>query len=93
VVVISGVAGIGKTTVWEAALARAHGFRALVARPAGSESQLAYSALGFALRRLDRLDPAARAGVLARLNSTLGQLAPQDFAWEGEVICAVACAS
>jgi DNA-binding NarL/FixJ family response regulator len=47
VVVISGEAGIGKTTVWEAALARAraHGFGALVARPAGSESQLAYSAL------------------------------------------------
>jgi DNA-binding NarL/FixJ family response regulator len=47
VVVISGEAGIGKTTVWEAALerARAQGFRALVARPAGSESQLAYSAL------------------------------------------------
>ena len=47
VVVISGEAGIGKTTVWGVALAqaRAHGFRALVARPAGSESQLAYSAL------------------------------------------------
>lgn len=44
-IVISGEAGIGKTTVWGAALARAHGFRALVARPAGSESQLAYSAL------------------------------------------------
>jgi DNA-binding CsgD family transcriptional regulator len=46
-VVIFGAAGIGKTTVWEAALARAQaqGFRALVARPAGSESQLAYSAL------------------------------------------------
>jgi DNA-binding CsgD family transcriptional regulator len=47
VVVISGDAGIGKTTVWEAALeqARARGFRTLVARPAESESQLAYSAL------------------------------------------------
>jgi len=46
-VVISGEAGIGKTTVWGAALerARARGFRALVARPAGPESQLAYSAL------------------------------------------------
>ena len=46
-VVITGEAGIGKTTVWEAALERARlqGFRALVARPAGSESQLAYSAL------------------------------------------------
>jgi DNA-binding NarL/FixJ family response regulator len=47
VIVISGEAGIGKTTVWETALARAraHGFHTLVARPAGSESQLAYSAL------------------------------------------------
>jgi SAM-dependent methyltransferase len=43
--------------------------------------------------RLGRLDPAARAGVLACLNSTLGQLTTQDFAWEGEVICAVAGAS
>jgi len=31
--------------------------------------------------------------VLARLDRTLGQLAPQDFAWEGEVICAVASAA
>jgi predicted ATPase len=47
VIVISGEAGIGKTTVWETALARAraHGFHALVTRPVGSESQLAYSAL------------------------------------------------
>jgi DNA-binding NarL/FixJ family response regulator len=47
VAVIFGEAGIGKTTVWGAALERAHadGFPALVARPAGSESQLAYSAL------------------------------------------------
>jgi DNA-binding NarL/FixJ family response regulator len=46
-VVICGEAGIGKTTVWEAALERASaaGFRALVARPSESESQLAYSAL------------------------------------------------
>jgi DNA-binding NarL/FixJ family response regulator len=46
-VVIRGEAGIGKTTVWEAALewARARGFRALVARPTESESQLAYGAL------------------------------------------------
>ena len=46
-VVICGEAGIGKTTVWEAALERASaaGFCALVARPTESESQLAYSAL------------------------------------------------
>ena len=46
-VVISGEAGIGKTTVWEAGLelARTRGFLPLVARPTESESQLAYSAL------------------------------------------------
>jgi hypothetical protein len=47
VVVISGEAGIGKTTVWEAGLelARSRDFRVLVARPSESESRLAYSAL------------------------------------------------
>jgi SAM-dependent methyltransferase len=40
--------------------------------------------------RLSRLTPAARAGVLARAKNALGQLGPQDFLWEGEVICAVA---
>jgi SAM-dependent methyltransferase len=40
--------------------------------------------------RLSHLNPAARAGVLARAKNVLGQLAPQDFSWEGEVSCAVA---
>ena len=40
--------------------------------------------------RLSRLTPAARADMLARLENALGQLPPQDFQWEGEVICAVA---
>jgi DNA-binding CsgD family transcriptional regulator len=60
VVVISGDAGIGKTTVWEAALqhARAQSFRALVARPSEPESQLAYSALNDLLGdALDELLP------------------------------------
>jgi hypothetical protein len=59
-VVICGEAGIGKTTVWEAALERASaaGFRALVARPTESESQLAYSALNDVLADvLDELLP------------------------------------
>ena len=62
VVVISGEAGIGKTTVWEAALeqAQVRGFHALVARPSESESQLAYSALNDLLA--DALD-----GLLAEL--------------------------
>jgi hypothetical protein len=40
--------------------------------------------------RLSRLAPAARAGLLARANDALAQLAHEDFLWEGEVICAVA---
>jgi SAM-dependent methyltransferase len=40
--------------------------------------------------RLSRVDAATRAGVLARAQSGLTRLAPQDFWWEGEVICAVA---
>jgi hypothetical protein len=40
--------------------------------------------------RLSQLGSAARAGVLARLTSTLSQLGAGDFVWEGEVICAVA---
>jgi SAM-dependent methyltransferase len=40
--------------------------------------------------RLNRVDAATRADVLARARSGLDQLAPQDFLWEGEIICAVA---
>ena len=31
-----------------------------------------------------------RADVLARVQSGLGRLAPEDYLWEGEIICAVA---
>ena len=46
-VVIDGEPGIGKTTVWRAAVdeATARGFRALRARPAESEAKLAFSSL------------------------------------------------
>ncbi len=40
--------------------------------------------------RLSRLDATTRARVLARAHSRLGQLTPQDYLWEGEIICAVA---
>ncbi len=45
---VSGPAGIGKTTVWEAgvALAGARGWRVLVARPAGVEASLSFAGLG-----------------------------------------------
>lgn len=46
-VALEGEAGIGKTTVWEAAVASAagRGFRVLRARPAESEAKLAFSSL------------------------------------------------
>ncbi len=44
---VEGEAGIGKTTVWLAAVREAgdRGFRVLQARPAESESRLSYAAL------------------------------------------------
>jgi len=45
--VLAGQAGIGKTTVWRAALdqAREHGVRVLVCRPAQSEAHLSFAGL------------------------------------------------
>ena len=40
--------------------------------------------------RLSRVDATARSDVLTRAQSGLSRLAPQDFLWEGAVICAVA---
>jgi hypothetical protein len=38
--------------------------------------------------RLNRID--ARARLLGRLHTDIDRLAPADFRWEGEIICAVA---
>ncbi len=59
---LSGGAGFGKSTVWEAglALAQARGMRILVARPSEAEKQLALAALGDLLDSVDD-------GVLAQL--------------------------
>ena len=45
--VLSGAAGIGKTTVWRSGLeqARERGFRVLVCRPAESEARLSFAGL------------------------------------------------
>ena len=45
--VLSGEAGIGKTTLWEAGveLARERGLRTLIARPSGTEARLSFAAL------------------------------------------------
>jgi SAM-dependent methyltransferase len=40
--------------------------------------------------RLSRVDSAARADILARVQGGLSRLTPRDFLWEGAVICAVA---
>lgn len=52
---IEGEAGIGKTALWSAILARAHGFRVLSARVTDAESVSAYTALA---DLLDVVDPA-----------------------------------
>ena len=45
--VLSGEAGVGKTTLWEAGveIARERGLRTLLARPSGTEAQLSFAAL------------------------------------------------
>ncbi|WP_319436513.1 AAA family ATPase [Mycobacterium sp. RTGN5] len=52
---VKGEAGIGKTTLWSAAVKQAHdrGFRVLSARPAVAESVLAYAALADLLGGVD----------------------------------------
>jgi DNA-binding CsgD family transcriptional regulator len=52
---LQGAAGIGKTTVWLAALERAHqmGFRVVSARTAEAESVLAYASLADLLEHVD----------------------------------------
>jgi SAM-dependent methyltransferase len=40
--------------------------------------------------RLSRIDAGARARLLDRLHTDIDRLAPADFRWEGEIICAVA---
>ncbi len=61
---IEGEPGIGKTTLWLAAVeqAKARGFRVLIARTAVAESVLAYTALADLLRRrrCRRMDRPAR---------------------------------
>ncbi len=58
---VEGAAGIGKTTVWLAALERARelGFRVLSTRAAQTESVLAYGSLAALLEALDEADFAA----------------------------------
>ena len=68
--VLSGGAGIGKTTLWEAGLefARARGERVLAVRPSGAETGLAFAALidlcdGVEAGELGDLPPPQRAAL------------------------------
>jgi SAM-dependent methyltransferase len=43
-------------------------------------------------QRLDQVSPAARTELLEQVRERIGRLGPDDFIWEGEVVCAVASA-
>jgi SAM-dependent methyltransferase len=45
--------------------------------------------IGVNRQRLGLIGPDARASLLARLRAQLNELGPEDYWWEGEVICAV----
>ena len=72
--VLEGEAGIGKSTLWLAAVenARARGFRVLVSRPAETERSLAFAGLGDLLEGaldevVDELPPPRRRALEAAL--------------------------
>jgi SAM-dependent methyltransferase len=44
---------------------------------------------GASRQRLGLIDPGARSVLLAGLRTQLNELSPEDYLWEGEVICAV----
>jgi hypothetical protein len=81
--VLSGGAGIGKTTLWAAGieLARERGMRVLLARASGAEARLSFAAL---IDLCDRVDPGALVGVpapqCAALEVALLRAGPGDVA-------------
>src|SRR6266511_4023357 len=68
---LEGEAGIGKTTLWEEAVAAARrsGFRVLACRPGGTETQLSYAALGVLLEEPEEARLDRRAVSVAFLNA------------------------
>jgi hypothetical protein len=48
------------------------------------------SGSGVNRKRLAMIDRGSRSALLASVREKLDKLAPQDYCWEGEVICAVA---
>src|SRR5205823_1450111 len=85
--VLEGVAGIGKTTLWQAAgnLARTRDFRVLTTRAAESEARLSYTALGDLLEgelddAVQGLPPPQRAALETALLRTTTGAAPDQRA-------------
>jgi SAM-dependent methyltransferase len=74
-------AGFTPRRVWSELLHRQWDPAAFFALASGS---------GVNRQRLARIDPAARSALLERLRARLGQLGPEDYTWQGQVICAVA---
>jgi DNA-binding CsgD family transcriptional regulator len=68
--VLTGVAGIGKTTLWEAGVevAREHGHRVLLARPSEAEARLSFAAL---IDLFEAVDVGVLAGVPVSQRSAL----------------------
>jgi predicted ATPase len=83
--VVAGEAGIGKTTVWRAALeqARARDVRVLVCRPAESEARLSFAGLSDLLepvldQRFEALPAVQRRALEAALLLSEGEGPPPD---------------
>jgi SAM-dependent methyltransferase len=74
-------AGFVPQRVWSHALSRQWDLDSFWALASGS---------GIARQRLAALDPGARPRLLGQLRARLEGLGPEDFYWEGEVVCAVA---
>ena len=71
---LTGGPGIGKTTIFEAALelARSHGLGVLAARPSGAETQLSFATLTDLLEGVDPLELAGLPALRRRVDSPQG---------------------
>ena len=74
-------AGFVPQRVWPCALSRQWDLESFWALASGS---------GAARQRLAALDSGARPRLLGQLRARLAGLGPEDFYWEGEVVCAIA---
>ena len=74
-------AGLVPERVWRHHLSRQWGPQSFWNLLAGSGAQR---------QRLDLIDPQTRCDLLADVRARFDELPPEDFWWEGEVICAVA---